>query len=200
MKTLIYTDLLYPGIDGDGQVLWPLPDDVFSWIEPSSERDLRRAPELEKLLKLGQWIDDRVDYADLTSVQWLYFRIHGRLFRSYTKGTDTFIHMRQLDWRKTVFATVRDGPHECPGLGCLEHTWTEATCFNGTFVGQATTLLVYAALGEEMEWLTPSRGLRLPDEAWGLLHAERQRQMVFNGGNTHFRPPSYHPDSNIWKD
>jgi len=76
----------------------------------------------------------------------------------------------------------------------------EATCFNGTFVSQAIIGLVYGVIGEEVEWMTPARGMNLPDEAWDILHAERERQMSFGGGNTHFRPPSYNPDSNSWRE
>ena len=178
MRLLVYINLDFPGIDGDGQTWWPVPGDKWFWIEPSSERDLRRAPSLERFIRIDS--DDRtkeLDFASLSLSQYLLHRLHVRLIRSYTNGGDTVMHMRQLEWRQTVFvSTRREGQHKCDAEPCSEHFWMDVTCFNGTFVPFNTLRRMYEILGETLEWTQTGRELELPEGAWRLLRVERDQQ------------------------
>ena len=98
------------------------------------------------LIKLGTWFED-IDYTALTHEEWIRHRVRVRLFRSYHRGNDILLHMRELEWRKTVFATKRELPHLCQQEGCDEHYWTHATCYNGLGVDSETLTAVYGLDG-----------------------------------------------------
>lgn len=167
----------WPEFDGYGHttsIVHPDERDKFYAVLEDCAADISRAPRLGTLIKLGEWFED-IDYTAFTHEQWIRHCVRVRLFRSYHRGNDTLLHMRELEWKKTVFATKKDLPHICQEEGCDEHYWTHATCFNGFGVDSETLIAIYGVIGQEMDWFTPKRGSELPDDAWELLHEWWQR-------------------------
>ena len=168
----------WPEVDGYGyttSIVHPDERHDFYAILEDCAADILRAPRLGTLIKLGEWFE-AIDYTALSPEEWIRHRVRVRLFRSFHRDNDSLLHMRELEWKKTVFATKRELPHICPSDGCDEHYWTNATCFNGFGVNSETLLAVYGLAGQEMDWKTPGRGLELPNDAWELLVRWRQQQ------------------------
>lgn len=58
--------------------------------------DILRAPKLGTVIKLGEWFED-IDYTALSLEEWIRHCVRVRLFRSYHRGDDTLLHMRELE-------------------------------------------------------------------------------------------------------
>jgi hypothetical protein len=116
----------WPEFDGYGytaSIIHPDERNGFHTIQEDYAAGVLRAPRLIKLVKLGEWFE-HIDHMALMSEQWLCHRVRIRLFCSYHRGDHVLLHMRELEWKETVFANEANLPHISVGPRCDDHFWS----------------------------------------------------------------------------
>lgn len=139
---------------------------------PTTVSQLRDCPSLTTVYFCTYGTDPNPD-----PLKWCSKRTNGILIRTYSNGTEEFIHLRRLELLKVnsdlYKAYCEDELDECHGN---DHRWVDNTSYKGYRVLEDVLEQVYKLAKEyNKEWTEPGRGMSLPDKAWRALERGYKR-------------------------